>query len=930
MHKKKIFIVEDEPIIALEISELIKTFGYNVVDIAIDGDSAIKGILDEKPDLVLLDIALKGTIDGIMVAEEIKKQYDVPIVYITAFSDHETISRVKHTQPHGFLIKPFNRRELETTLELAFYKFGIEQKLIENEVWLSTTLKSIGDGIIATDKDGKIKFVNNVAATILELGDSNIVGEKIEKVFYIHNDKSNIPLENPVSFLLRKGDGLESSDEYILLSHKNNKVAIEEKTTLIKDKFNEIIGVVLVFRDITERKIQQEINEYRNECDRIVSEISTNFLNSHVTNFDETVNSSLQLIANFLDVDFCYIYDYTESSIKHSYSYSASQTFDEKMAEEILVNNLQWSQSIFLKGQSIVINDLSEIPKEGAFEKELGTKLGIKSIISVPLFFAGKLYGLIGVCSIKKVKHWRTEDADFLRLCTEIFLNALTRNIAEKELINSEIKFRSIAEQITDGIIFYDFNTKAVLWANEAYCTLSGYTLEEIKKLSSFDIVAHDKDNLLNIDSDIVKNRKLFIGERQHRRKDSSIIYVEVNSALIDLGEIEMMVVVLRDLTQRKQSEQTLRESEEQYRTLYNTMVQGVVYQDNHGIITSANSAACKILETDLDELIGYSSFSPFINPIHENGNEFLRGEYPSCVSIHTGKTISNVVIGFNAKKSNELKWIVINSVPEFSYGETIPYRVFSTFTEITAQKKIEEQIRESEEALKLTNASKDKFFSIIAHDLKSPFLGLLGFSNILLENFDDLEKEQLRRYLTNINKTTKNVYKLIEHILEWSRIHTNRVEINIAPLNLYNSVEYAANLLLANATNKEIIIVNNIDKFVNVKADENLLNSIFENLISNAIKFSNRKSQISISAQKKKNHVEIIVKDNGVGMDEEVLNHIFRIDVTTSTRGTDGEPGTGLGLILCKDMLANMNGSIKVKSEVNVGTSFTICLPIA
>jgi signal transduction histidine kinase len=238
-------------------------------------------------------------------------------------------------------------------------------------------------------------------------------------------------------------------------------------------------------------------------------------------------------------------------------------------------------------------------------------------------------------------------------------------------------------------------------------------------------------------------------------------------------------------------------------------------------------------------------------------------------------------------------------------------------------------QLEEAEEKQKELNAEKDKFFSIIAHDLKSPFAGIMGYTNLLKEDFDDLSKEEIKEFISSLDKLSKNTFKLIENLLDWARLQTGKMKCEPVKLQLYESVLNATSLVSANADRKEIVIINQIDETPYVKADERMLNSILENFLSNAIKFTPRNGSITISSNIVNVYNEITVADTGIGMRPETLEKIFRIDSNHTTLGTENEKGTGLGVILCKEMIERQGGALKIESEVGVGTKFKFILPI-
>jgi len=234
-----------------------------------------------------------------------------------------------------------------------------------------------------------------------------------------------------------------------------------------------------------------------------------------------------------------------------------------------------------------------------------------------------------------------------------------------------------------------------------------------------------------------------------------------------------------------------------------------------------------------------------------------------------------------------------------------------------------------SAEQLKNINHSKDKLFSIIAHDLKSPFTGFMGLTEVISKDIDDLTKEEIVVMADAMNSSAKNIYELLINLLEWSRLQGGLIELNIEPLNLKRNIDVNLNLSKHQADKKQISLINEVDESLYVLSDKNLLNTLLRNLISNAVKFTNINGYLKLYVQNvTTKEVTFCVEDNGIGMDEEALNSLFRIEKHYTTLGTNNEKGTGLGLILCKELLDKLNGHISVESQKGVGTKFFITLP--
>ena len=241
--------------------------------------------------------------------------------------------------------------------------------------------------------------------------------------------------------------------------------------------------------------------------------------------------------------------------------------------------------------------------------------------------------------------------------------------------------------------------------------------------------------------------------------------------------------------------------------------------------------------------------------------------------------------------------------------------------------KKINRQLNELNEKLKELNATKDRFFSIIAHDLRGPFHSLLAFSDALSNDIENLSNDEIKDFNTNINNSLKKQFELLNNLLDWSRLQNENYNFAFENIQLYNELENTIETLSLAARQKEIDLINEVDKDTIVKADKNMLQLVLRNLISNSIKFSNKNGIIKVTSKQKEDHVEINVFDNGVGIAKDDLDKIFRIDVHYSTQGTAQEKGTGLGLILCKEIVEKHGGKISINSEPGRGTDVSFSL---
>jgi len=262
MPKPKILIVEDDISTATMIRGLLISLGYSISAMVSSGEEAIEKCERLHSNLVLMDIKLEGEMDGIEAAQQIHRHFDIPVVFLTSYADNETLQRAKVTDPFGYIIKPFEKRELHTGIEIALYRHKMEKKLNKNQQLLRATLKGIGDAVIATDSDGRIMFINEGAEELTGWSWEEALGMNLFSVFNIIWEDSRTPISNIVEEVLKKGFVFDPSQKIVLISKQGKEVPVENNATLIKDDKDNITGVVIVSRNIIHRRLAMKaLNE---------------------------------------------------------------------------------------------------------------------------------------------------------------------------------------------------------------------------------------------------------------------------------------------------------------------------------------------------------------------------------------------------------------------------------------------------------------------------------------------------------------------------------------------------------------------------------------------------------------------------------------------------------------------------------------------
>lgn len=251
----KILIVEDE-VIAEATKDCLENLGYSVPDVVNSGEEAIIKVTESRPDLVLMDINLKGNIDGVQAAEQIWNSLQIPVVYTTGHSDRSTVQRAKTTGAFGYILKPFGEKDLYVAIETALQRHKLEMQLKAREQWLDTILRSIGDAVIVTDTKGCIKFFNPVAEALTGWQQEDALDRDLQEVFNIINKETHTPADNPITVALEKGVIVYLPEQINLISKNGIELPINDSAAPLKNHNGEIIGAVLLFRSSNDRFVE--------------------------------------------------------------------------------------------------------------------------------------------------------------------------------------------------------------------------------------------------------------------------------------------------------------------------------------------------------------------------------------------------------------------------------------------------------------------------------------------------------------------------------------------------------------------------------------------------------------------------------------------------------------------------------------------------
>lgn len=375
---------------------------------------------------------------------------------------------------------------------------------------------------------------------------------------------------------------------------------------------------------------------------------------------------------------------------------------------------------------------------------------------------------------------------------------------------------------------------------------------------------------------------------------------------------------VLNDIAKREKAEDSLRESEEKYKKLFEEALTGNFVMSSEGLITDCNYSFLEIFGySDKQEIIGKN-----VSILYEDSTEFERIKN----QLQEVKTLKNYE-AIRKCKNGKLINTIENKIADFNdQGQIV--KINGYIYDITERKLVEKALVEREASLEELNATKDKFFSIIAHDLKNPFNTIIGFSNILKDQIREKDYEGIENYATIIQNSSQKVLDLLINLLDWSRSQTGQMEFKPEQIDIEPIITDVMELLDASAQQKSIIPSGKITKNIVVYADKYMISLILRNLVSNAIKFTNPGGSIVISTEQNQDELKVSISDNGVGMTNETMKKLFRTEENKSMAGTQNETGTGLGLILCKEFVEKHGGQIWVESNPCKGSTFRFTLP--
>ena len=522
------------------------------------------------------------------------------------------------------------------------------------------------------------------------------------------------------------------------------------------------------------------------------------------------------------------------------------------------------------------------------------------------------IFSILIIIHITRIIFQRADDAEAERIK------------AEETLTSSEKKYRYIFENNPQPMWVYDIETLAFLEVNRYAILHYGYSRNEFLNMRIKDIRLPEDINSLLEENGKTTNELFHAGDWQHKKKNGQIIFVEINSHLIDYDNKPARLVIATDITNRKLLENTLKESEAQFRELFDEAPVGYHELDLEGKVVRVNRTEFEMLGYSRDEMLGKYAWEFIVD--QEASKQAVLAKIANKKPRE--KNFERII----RRKDGSTFPILIEDLLLFDKnGKCIGIR--TAIQDITERKKADiERNRINKELIEL-NATKDKFFSIIGHDLRGPIGGFKSLIEMMILNFDLTDTARLTKALKIIQSSASSTFELLENLLSWARSQRNEIEFNPVNVKLNEIIELSLKPLNGFAQGKQINIIDNLPRNQMIYADSNMLMTIMRNLISNAIKFTNPGKNIYLTAFENKDKWTISVKDEGIGIEHENLYKIFNTSENFTTSGTLKEKGSGLGLLLCAEFVKKHGGKIWVVSDSGnnrngKGSDFKFSLP--
>lgn len=914
----RILVVEDSEDDALLILHQIKNGGYDIEYERVETAETMRAALSEKTwDIVLSDYRMPH-FDGLEALAILKESgLDIPFIIISGLIIEETAVEAMKAGARDYVMKNNMRRLLPAIeRELRESKNRAEQKLLEQKQIQAEALR-------VSEEQHRQLFEISMEGIAIAQGDKlcyfnpmmlNITGYSADELLSM-DFLDLFPSEDRDKVLTnyRKRLSEENAEQrYQVRIEKKDETLRWVEISGVKFNWKEQPASLAFFNDITEQKLAEEaLKSALERSHRQQTVVTTVTLSSQLAAGD-VQGLAYQLnghAAKAVDVERVSVWLFNDGGNElrcvDLYEHSA----DCHSAGAVLLKNEYKNEFEALRTSKYIdANDPLTDPRTAGYVEGYLKPLGITSMLDVVIREGTRNIGVLCFEHVGKKHNWEPDEITFaIQLADQIGIAILNheRIFAEGALKESEEKYRLLAESSPEMI--YLVNTKGyITYLNKVAAAQFRAPVQELVGKHLNDIFPPDlAQQNLGVIQDVITTKNNSQREIEmvfptgNRWVDSRLtpVFDEKNQVIGVLG-------LSYDITERK-------EAEEKINILAHAIKNSadcIAITDKDYKIIFVNESFCKVYGFEKEEIVGQS-----ISVITSRNN--LPEVSHSLYSTLAKKEVWAGEVLNKRKDGNDFP-VQLSLAPLVSdKGEMIA--IVGVLRDITERKRAEAELKSKNEQLLKLNAEKDKFFSIISHDLRSPFSGFLGMTQIMAEELQTLTIDQIQELSESMKSSATNLSRLLENLLQWARMQQGLIPFKPEMIKLNSVVDESIALIVEPAKNKGIDLIFDIPSTITVLADRNMLQTVIRNLVSNAVKFTPKGGKISISAKVAEDKsVEISIKDTGIGMSLAMVDNLFRLDVNTNRTGTEGEPSTGLGLLLCKEFVEKHGGEIRVESE--------------
>ena len=793
----------------------------------------------------------------------------------------------------------------------------IEEKLELRK--LNTAIEQSGNSIIITDISGKIEYVNPAFLNITGYSLQEVMGKNpnILKTEY-HDASYYKKLWETVN------NGLTWRGEF-MNQKKNGELYWEEATiTPVLDETQKITNFIAIKEDITERKKDEELLRERLNFIELINKISSSFISVDVEEIDKEVTEALHLIVEFTNADRGYVIqtrsDKQKIAISHVYCCEEISV----PGEEVLnfIRQYEINNQLFSRDHYTLLSraKLKNFP-ENKIQIEFMDEASIRSLISVPIKISRHHTGYIVFDNLNREFEQLDSVISAFLLTGQIISNVLKRKASEIALKESEEMFRSFFENNSAVMLLINPENGKLEDANRAASLYYGYTEDQLKKMTFFDLEASDVQQTSDILNGLKGSSRNYYNFKQ-KLKNGRIKDVELYPTLIQFRDQSYLFSIIQDITRRKRAIKALQESESNKLALLK-IIPDLIY------VISRDGEFLDIFVDDPNNL-DYSPEKVLGKKYSEIFPKELAGQFKN-----------NIIKAFDTRKIQQFEFTTIDEKNHSAKYEEVRIivsseeEIIAIIRNITSQKQAEIDLKKAKEFAEMANHAKDAFLANISHEIRTPINAVIGFADLLNHQ---LKEQVYKNYLDSIMTSSKSLLDLINDLLDLSKIEAGKMKIQYEPVDINSVFDEIRHLFSLKIIQSQLDFIIDIDSNFpeTIIFDELRLRQILINLVGNAVKFTEKgiiklKALASFPgkyAEKDLIDIEISVEDTGIGITKTDQNKIFEAFRQQDEIDARKYGGTGLGLTITKRLVEMLNGKITVESQPGKGSLFTIKFP--